>query len=378
MEDNVTQQITIKLSGDDFTNPDGTSRQEYLKLAYDNRCGGDWELAPFHYSGKETFAVLYNGNCIGTVPQKRYVELRSIFDKITHLSVSVREYSPDTGRVVDPSAAKHYQAYLSVDYKAEVSASFAPPASAVPEPLPASAHPSAPRKSGTNWVTPLIGILILLAAIAASAFSRKAPDPVSPALPVITSDTQLMSVDELHARFKRALDAAAPGSYTLDVDKDALTITVTEWSPRFNAAAVNECLRSGSKLDTWKKILSAASDLSADLQQQLDNHGHPEYTVSLSIVNPDDFSQIFATVERGGVLYDIVGSTGPGEEIPDPLRFASSGSAISYIVNLSTNVFHFPDCPALDRLSSSNRSVFTGDRADLLSQGYVPCGQCKP
>ena len=226
-------------------------------------------------------------------------------------------------------------------------------------------------------LVPLLGISALLLCAVGSYF-KSAPEPVSPALPVITSDTQLMSVDELHARFKRALDASAPGSYTLDVDKDALTITVTEWTTRFNASAVNECLRSRSKRDTWKKILSAASDLSADMQQQLDSHGHPEYTVSLSIVNPDDFSQIFATVERGGVLYDIVDSTAPGEEVPDLLRSAPSGSAISYIVNLSTNVFHFPDCPALDRLSSSNRSVFTGDRADLLSQGYIPCGQCKP
>lgn len=136
MEDNATRQITIKLSGDDFTNPDGTFRQEYLKLAYDNTCAGDWELAPFHYSDKETFAVLYNGNCIGTVPQKRYEELRSILDKITHLSVTVREYIPDYGRAADPSAEKHYQAYLSVDYKAEVSASFAPPS---PPPAPAYA-----------------------------------------------------------------------------------------------------------------------------------------------------------------------------------------------------------------------------------------------
>lgn len=269
---------------------------------------------------------------------------------------------------------------LKLRYADTVSAYRKSQASGSPPPPPAPAaapQAPAPRKAGTNRLTPLIGILVLLAVIAVSAFSRKAPEPAAP-LPVVTSDTQLMSVDELHARFKRALDASAPGSYTLDVDKDALTITITEWTPRFNASAVNECLRSRSKLDTWKKILSAASDLSADMQQQLDSHGHPEYTVSLSIVNPDDFSQIFATVERGGVLYDIVDSTAPGEEVPDPLRSAPSGSAISYIVNLSTNVFHFPDCPALDRLSSSNRSVFTGDRADLLSQGYVPCGQCKP
>lgn len=168
-------------------------------------------------------------------------------------------------------------------------------------------------------LVPILGILLLVICAAGSYF-KKSPEPVSPALPVITSDSQYMSVDELHARFMRVLDAFAPGAYTLDVDKDALIITVTEWAPGFNASAVNECLRSRSKLESWHKILSSASDLSADFQQQVDNHGHPEYTVLFSIINPDDFSQVFATMERGAVLYDIVDATPPGEKIPDPLN----------------------------------------------------------
>ncbi len=384
MEDNATRQITIKLSGDDFTNPDGTFRQEYLKLAYDNRCAGEWELAPFHYSDKETFAVLYNGNCIGTVPQKRYEELRSILDKITHLSVSVREYIPDHGRAAEPSAPKHYQAYLSVDYKAEVSASFAPPAPAPvsPEPRPAAAPQApAPRKFGQDWLTPLIGILILLAAIAASAFSRKAPEPVTP-LPAVSSDTQLLSVDQIHLHFRDQLNYATNGNFALDVDKDALTVTADLWEKSLTAGAVNTALHDRDALNTWRDNVSQIVTICGSMQDYVSNHGHDEFAVTVRLVNCEDLGQVFAAAERGTLVYDVVEDTPPGGEIPDPSRRVRSTETTeiygNYVLNLYSKVIHTTDCQYAPQLYEHWRSEYNGMYDDLIADGYRPCKICSP
>lgn len=49
-----------------------------------------------------------------------------------------------------------------------------------------------------------------------------------------------------------------------------------------------------------------------------------------------------------------------------------------YILNTNTKKFHFPDCSIAEQMKESNKKSFTGDRAELISQGYSPCGRCNP
>ncbi|MCD8145163.1 MAG: DNA/RNA non-specific endonuclease [Oscillospiraceae bacterium] len=67
---------------------------------------------------------------------------------------------------------------------------------------------------------------------------------------------------------------------------------------------------------------------------------------------------------------------------------AESGSADSaepeesavgtYILNTNTMRFHLPDCSGVSQMSEANKEEYTGNRADLIAQGYVPCQQCNP
>lgn len=50
----------------------------------------------------------------------------------------------------------------------------------------------------------------------------------------------------------------------------------------------------------------------------------------------------------------------------------------SYIVNISTKKFHKPDCTSLKNTKSKNKKSYFGYRESLISNGYSPCGQCKP
>lgn len=54
-----------------------------------------------------------------------------------------------------------------------------------------------------------------------------------------------------------------------------------------------------------------------------------------------------------------------------------SGNA-SYILNTNSKKFHTPDCALAGKIKDENRSNYSGNRNDLLSDGYEPCGQCKP
>ena len=53
-------------------------------------------------------------------------------------------------------------------------------------------------------------------------------------------------------------------------------------------------------------------------------------------------------------------------------------TAFSYVLNTKTRKFHDPGCSGAAAIRDSNRSLFTGDRSELIAQGYTPCGQCQP
>lgn len=57
---------------------------------------------------------------------------------------------------------------------------------------------------------------------------------------------------------------------------------------------------------------------------------------------------------------------------------ASDTAQTQYILNTKSRKFHLPDCSGAQSMNSANRQEFTGSREALLSEGYSPCGQCKP
>ena len=51
---------------------------------------------------------------------------------------------------------------------------------------------------------------------------------------------------------------------------------------------------------------------------------------------------------------------------------------IDYIINRNTGKFHYPDCPSVNQMAEHNKKEYTGDRDDLVTQGYEPCKRCDP
>ena len=51
---------------------------------------------------------------------------------------------------------------------------------------------------------------------------------------------------------------------------------------------------------------------------------------------------------------------------------------VSYVLNTSSRKFHTPGCSAIEKIRENNKSNYVGTRSDLITQGYAPCGYCKP
>ncbi len=65
------------------------------------------------------------------------------------------------------------------------------------------------------------------------------------------------------------------------------------------------------------------------------------------------------------------------ETIPKE-KTGSFSSATQYVLNLNTHKFHMLDCVSVKGMSETNKGTYTGNRDDLIDQGYEPCGKCKP
>lgn len=49
-----------------------------------------------------------------------------------------------------------------------------------------------------------------------------------------------------------------------------------------------------------------------------------------------------------------------------------------YVLNTNTKKFHLPSCSSADDIKATNRQEYSGNREDLIAQGYVPCKRCDP
>ncbi|MBE6632135.1 MAG: hypothetical protein E7623_05475 [Ruminococcaceae bacterium] len=50
----------------------------------------------------------------------------------------------------------------------------------------------------------------------------------------------------------------------------------------------------------------------------------------------------------------------------------------NYVLNKNSKKFHYPSCESVGKMSEKNKEERNTDRGSLISEGYDPCGICKP
>lgn len=56
----------------------------------------------------------------------------------------------------------------------------------------------------------------------------------------------------------------------------------------------------------------------------------------------------------------------------------TAGEQETCILNTNTMKFHEPSCSSVDDMEEHNKQEYTGNREDLIADGYELCGRCRP
>ncbi|MEY8437027.1 DNA/RNA non-specific endonuclease [Atopobiaceae bacterium 24-176] len=73
-----------------------------------------------------------------------------------------------------------------------------------------------------------------------------------------------------------------------------------------------------------------------------------------------------------------LGASGAMAALPAPSADTQGAEQGDYVLNVRSRKFHRPDCPGLSSASPNNLERFSGSRAELVEDGYAPCGTCRP
>ena len=136
----------------------------------------------------------------------------------------------------------------------------------------------------------------------------------------------------------------------------------------------------GSSTSTSSGFLKAVSPSYVVIQCGKDNsYGHPHKETmeklekaGCQVLRTDEYGTITASSDGTQITWNVPGTKDAAGAQP----FQSPQS--TYILNTSSRKFHLPDCPSLEQMKDRNRKEFSGTRDELISEGYAPCGQCRP
>lgn len=65
-------------------------------------------------------------------------------------------------------------------------------------------------------------------------------------------------------------------------------------------------------------------------------------------------------------------------EFTPEATYVSEFNDLLYILNTNTKKFHYPTCSSVNDMKEKNKQEFFGTRDEAISNGYSPCGRCKP
>lgn len=97
---------------------------------------------------------------------------------------------------------------------------------------------------------------------------------------------------------------------------------------------------------------------------------------------------VYVYNEQPGIIIDFATGNSRLSTDPPPANDGTSDDTGSssgieegeetFILNTSSKKFHKEDCSGVKSMSEANKSTYTGERQDLIEDGYEPCGTCNP
>lgn len=79
-----------------------------------------------------------------------------------------------------------------------------------------------------------------------------------------------------------------------------------------------------------------------------------------------------------GDNWEDTGASAGQETMDKEANESQSDSEQEYVLNTKSMKFHNPDCSSVEDMADANKKEVSANRDDLISEGYSPCGICKP
>ena len=79
---------------------------------------------------------------------------------------------------------------------------------------------------------------------------------------------------------------------------------------------------------------------------------------------------------QSGVIIDY--ATGESALADAGTESETKTEETTYVLNTNGKKFHKPDCANAKNMKEESKETYKGTRENLISQGYAPCGNCKP
>lgn len=132
----------------------------------------------------------------------------------------------------------------------------------------------------------------------------------------------------------------------------------------------------GSSTSTCEEFLNKVDPTAVVISCGKDNdYGHPHDEVMERLTARD--IDIYRTDESGTVTAisdgtDISFNSEPSDSYRPP------EAEEYYVLNTNSMKIHRPDCDSVSDMSEKNKEITKKTRDELISEGYSPCGSCKP
>lgn len=98
-------------------------------------------------------------------------------------------------------------------------------------------------------------------------------------------------------------------------------------------------------------------------------------TVTFIVAKNAD-ADVYGSIGENSTQSDV--SEAPPVTEPSDESKETGGGEYDYIVHKESKKFHYPSCRHAENMNEENRIYFSGTRDEAISEGYIPCGTCKP
>ena len=202
------------------------------------------------------------------------------------------------------------------------------------------------------------------------------------------------------------IDVLGPINYSSKVNNNSLVLKVNfgDTSFLFTGDAEREeeldILNSGADINsTVLKTGHHGSDTSTSYQflwhimpmyavisvGSNNGYGHPTDAVlsrfrdaDVKVLRTDMQGDIIFTSDGTNVTYTVCRNLDADTLAPGDKPVTDPHPSGPYILNTNTKKFHYSSCSAVKQMSEKNKQTSYDSRASIISQGYSPCGICKP